>query len=93
MPLGRGIDASVWSSNFVSNEFGSALHISQVTLRFYNSTLFENNSAKSGGAIYLDQNSVIYVGDEALVQFVNNSATLYGGAIYLDLTLCISNGV
>ena len=88
-----GMDASVWSSNFVNNEFGSALHISQVTVQFYNSALFANNTSQSGGAIYLDQNSVIYVGDEALVQFVNNSTTLHGRAIYSDLTLCINNGI
>ena len=45
--LGCGVDVSMWSSKFVNNEFGSALHISQITVQFYNSTLFENNSAKS----------------------------------------------
>ena len=92
LPLGPGLFASVWSSYFVNNEFGSALHISQVVLLFCNFTLFESNIAQSGGAIYLDQNSLITIANESLVQFVNNSAILHGGAIYSDLTLCIDNG-
>ena len=91
--LGRDITVSVHSSSFVNNKVGSPLHISQVTLKFYNLTLFQNNSAESGAAIFADQNSLITVTDESFVQFVNNTALLHGGAIYSDLKNCFNNGI
>ena len=91
--FGRDVIASVCSSTFANNELGSALHISQITLVFCNSTLFQNNSAESGAAIYAEQNSLITVDDESLVKFVDNTVSLRGGAIYSDLTNCIHNGI
>ena len=90
---GYDVIVSLSSSSFVSNEFGSALHISQVALKFYNSTLFQSNSAEAGAAIYVDQNSIITITNESLVQFINNSASFRGGAIYSDLTNCFNNGI
>ena len=91
--FGRDVIASVCSSSFANNELGSALHISQITLVFCNSTLFQNNSAESGAAIYAEQNSLITVDDESLVKFVDNTVSLRGGAIYSDLSNCINNGI
>ena len=81
------------SSRFVNNQFGSALYVSQLILTLYNNTIFQNNSAKSGAAIYTDKNTQITAFDESLIQFVNNSASLRGGAIYTDLSNCFSNGI
>ena len=91
--FGRDIIVSVSSSRFANNKLGPTLHISQVTLEFYNSTLFQNNSAESGAAIFADYNALITVTDESFVQFVNNTASLRGGAIYADLKNCINNGI
>ena len=83
----------VHSSSFTNNKLGPALHISQLTLKFCNFTLFENNSAESGSAINADKNALITACDESLVQFVNNTASLRGGAIYNDLSNCFGNGI
>ena len=91
--LGRDVIVSVCSSSFDNNELGPALYISQVTLKFCNSTIFQNNSAESGAAIYVKKNSLITMDNKSLVQFVNNTSSLRGGAIYSDLSKCINNGI
>ena len=91
--LGHNVIVSMCSSSFLNNELGSALHISQVTLKFCSSILFQNNSAESGAAIYVDHNALITVMNESFVQFVNNTASLRGGAIYADFTNCFNNGI
>ena len=80
-------------SRFVNNQLGSVLHLSHVMLGFHDFTLFQNNSAEAGAAIFAEQNSLITVDDKSLVQFVNNIASLRGGAIYSDLSNCINNGI
>ena len=91
--LGRDVIVSVCLSSFDNNELGPALYISQVTLKFCNSTIFQNNSAESGAAIYVKKNSLITMDNKSLVQFVNNTSSLRGGAIYSDLSKCINNGI
>ena len=81
------------SASFVNNELGSALYISQIDIELCNFTLFQNNSARFGAAIYVDKNAQITVCDESLVQFINNTATLRGGAIYTDLSNCFTNRI
>ena len=91
--LGSDVVVSMSSSSFVNNQRGSALHISQLRLIFHSFTLFQNNSAVIGTAIYVEQNGFITVTDDTLVQFVNNIASLRGGAIYSDLANCYDNGI
>ena len=82
----------ITSSNFTSNKIGSALHITKCFLKFYSTSLFEHNSAKSGAAIYIARASQITVDDGSTVQFVNNTASLHGGAMYLNamiMVLCL----
>ena len=82
------------SSNFTGNKIGSALHITKCFLKFYSTTLFQDNSARSGAAIYIAQTSQITVDDGSTVQFINNSASLRGGAMYIDLTNnCYDRGI
>ena len=81
------------SSNFTSNSIGSALQIADCFLNFYSTTVFQNNTAKSGAAIYIAKTSQITVDDASSVHFVNNTASLYGGAMYIDLTKCYNHGV
>ena len=81
------------SSNFMGNKIGSALRVSNCFLKFYSSTLFHNNSARIGAALYILEGSQISVGDGATVQFINNTASLRGGAMYIDLTNCHDHGI
>ena len=84
----------ITSSNFTSNKIGSALRIGNCFLKFYSTTLFHDNSAKSGAAIYVAGSSEITVDDGSTVQFINNTASLCGGAMYIDLTNnCYDRGI
>ena len=85
--------AFITSSNFTGNKIGSALYITKCFLKFYSTSLFQHNSAKSGAAIYIAQASQITVDDGSTVQFVNNTASLHGGAMYIDLTKCYDHGI
>ena len=69
------------------NNMGTALHISMCMVEFHFYVLFENNTANTGGALYLEQGTQIYFeyGSSNILLFVNNIATQYGGAIYIDL--------
>ena len=91
--LSSDVVVSMSSSRFVNNQMGSGLHVSQLMLTFHNFTLFQNNLAVTGTAIYVDQNAFITVTDDSMVQFVNNIASLRGGAIYSDLSNCVNNGI
>ena len=89
----NNVTVLVNASRFVNNQLGSVLHLSHVMLEFHDFTLFQNNSAEAGAAIYVERNSLITVDDESLVKFVDNAASLRGGAIYSDLSNCINNGI
>ena len=81
------------SSNFTGNKIGSAIRVSKCFLNFYSSILFQNNFARSGAALYISEGSQINVDDGSSMQFINNTASLRGGAIYIDLTNCHDHGV
>ena len=84
---------SLEDTRFTNNN-GTALHLSNSQLTFYGCTFFENNTANSGAALYLEQGSQVYFGNKCDIQFVNNRATQYGGAIYINLpSTCLINGV
>lgn len=85
------VSVLISSSIFINNE-QSALRVSHLMLMFDNVT-FENNIADSGAALYTEQNAVITVNKESLVQFINNTAVLRGGAVYVDLSNCFNNGI
>ena len=81
------------SSIFVNNQIGSAMYVSHLMLTFDSYVLFQNNSAETGAAIYADHNSIIIATGKSELQFINNSASLRGGAIYSDLSNCFNNGI
>ena len=81
------------STNFMNNKIGSALRAAQCFLNFHSTTVFQNNSAKSGAALYVAERSQISMDDGSTVQFINNTASLRGGAIYIDLTNCHDHGI
>ena len=68
-----------------SNNKGTALHLFIFSLVFEGDTLFINNSATNGAAVYLEKVQFVSSDDNANVQFINNSADQKGGAMYIDL--------
>ena len=84
---------TIVSSNFTDNN-GNTLYPSNcnITLKGYSS--FNNNTAQSGSAIYFARNSQASIGDDSIVEFTNNVALLFGGAIYVDLPFnCLHQGI
>lgn len=79
-------DSLINNTNFTNNSayqgYGGAIYYktsnNSVNLRVYN-TIFLNNSASIGGAIYY-QNVKIFI--DSSTSFLNNSATAYGQSIY-----------
>ena len=79
----NNVDVTVNSSTFTDN-VASAIYLVNSNLRCVGTVIFANNTADNGGAIYLDQVSTLNA-EAANVQFINNSATEYGGAIRINL--------
>jgi len=73
------------SSQFINNT-GSCLFFSLSVITLSGNMLFKDNSAERGGAIYIDETSQIKVSDGAIIQFIDNLAVSYGGAIFVDLS-------
>ena len=68
--------------NFIDND-GSALAVVGAQVNFVGvSALFLNNSGLLGAGIATLGKASILVGDTTVMNFTNNSATQYGGAIY-----------
>ena len=74
------------TSTFINN-IGSSIYLSACNMEMSGILLFKNNTAENGGALYLKRGATVTIDDEASVQFIGNTATLNGGAIYVDL-LC-----
>ena len=81
----------VASSNFTRN-IGSCIYLSRSYLELAENTVFYNNTAEKGAALYIDQGTNVAI-MEGAIQFLSNSASL-GGAIFVDLSIvCLQNGV
>ena len=72
-----------------TNNVASSMYLSACQLGLSGIVLFKNNTAKNGGAMYVDQGTIVTIDDNTTVQFISNTATLNGGAIYVNL-LCNS---
>ena len=84
---------SIESSNFSGND-GSALHLSKCAVDFKGNSLFTDNTAQNGPSIYFAQNSQAVVGEHTKVEFANNFASLFGGAIHVNLPVnCLYQGI
>ena len=70
-----------------TNNVGNSMYLSSCNMKLSGNLLFKNNTADNGGAMYLNQGTSVTIEDEASVQFIGNTVTLNGGAIYMDL-LC-----
>ena len=73
------------STSEFTNNVASSMYLSSCNVKFLGTLIFRNGTAKSGGAMYLNQGSTVTIKDNTAVQFVANTAILNGGAIYVDL--------
>ena len=81
-------------STLFADNIGVSLHVVSYRLSLSDSVNFVNNSADNGAGLYIDQEAVVNIADEAVIQFTNNSAEKQGGAIFIDLTIgCPNHGV
>ena len=74
------------SVTFKTNYDGTALTAFHASIEFLENTsaTFENNTGHNGGAIALYASSFIRIQPDTGFQFTNNSATNFGGAIYVE---------
>ena len=80
-------DMRLGNSTFGNNK-DSVLHVILTRLVFEKGTVFINNIANSGAAIYFeDILSISPYNASADVQFINNSAVQTGGALYFNLAI------
>jgi len=75
---------TICSTSFTDNT-GSSMYLSACDLTFCGTVQFTNNTADNGAALFLEQQSTVSIEKGTTVSFINNSATEYGGAIYVDL--------
>ena len=86
--------ATVFISTFLVQFYGhitfmqnkeTALHLSAASVRLTNgsSLYFVENHGKNGGAVSMIARSVLYIGEDCDLQFINNSAVAKGGAFYV----------
>eukprot|EP00117_Sycon_ciliatum_P046489 scpid50351/ scgid3172/ len=62
----------------------SALAMLSSLVHMEGDMLFSNNMARTGGAISVVDESEITVAENSTIRFVSNSASLQGGAVYVD---------
>ena len=74
---------TVNGSNFTNNT-ATCIHLVQSQL-VCEDVVFANNIADNGAAVYIDEGSTVTMDGRGTVQFINNSAIEYGGAIYINL--------
>ena len=91
--VGSGHKIAIASSNFTSND-GPTLYLSNSNVELKGYSSFSNNTAQSGSAIYFAHNSQTSIGNDSTIEFTNNIALLYGGAVYVDLPFnCLHQGI
>jgi len=69
------------------NNLGTAVYLENSNLKFGKGfTLFENNTAEHGAALYLDLKSRVTFDANSTVSFSSNEARRYGGAIFCSVS-------
>ena len=61
----------------------TAIALNSAYLNLYGNILFENNTARLGGAMKINEASLIFIHNGTQVSFINNRAEEKGGAIYV----------
>ena len=90
----RGSTSIIFANNIA--ESGGAVSIvqSNISISTHSLSIFVNNSAKgNGAAIYLSDNFTAMFSDGSDIMFSNNTATIYGGAIYGEISGAFQNKV
>ena len=78
-------EVEIIDSTFKSNTGSNTIIISKSKVVFRGQVVFENNtSTTDGGALHLDESSLLYFKPNTHVLFTNNRASQRGGAIYVD---------
>ena len=85
------IGSTVTGSHFVSNSPHGAIEGENGILLLQGYITFEKNTGVNGGAISLSNNVSVYLFDNCKVDFLQNVATEYGGAIYNNGKLITHN--
>ena len=75
---------SGYGSQFIGNSPQGAIQGLSGNLHIYGDVLFRNNTGESGGAIGLLYNAHLYFYTDCNVIFDGNTASTYGGAIYIQ---------
>ena len=78
---------TILNNSTFSNNKGTALYLIIPEFKLEGNTLFVNNSATNGAAIYLKEVHAVSFDDNAIVKFINNSAEQKGGAMYFNLSV------
>jgi len=82
----RSANLLVQNCTFKDN-LGTAVYLINSGLKFGKGfTLFENNTAEHGAALYLDLKSRVIFDTSSMVLFSNNEARRYGGAIFCSVS-------
>ena len=77
-----------------ANNSGTAVYITLgQTLNITGNVTCENNISEDGGAIYLDDSSIVHFSKFSRVMFTNNIATRYGGAIFVYVSNCSTTSI
>ena len=85
-------EVEIINSTFYSNTGSHTIVIFKSKIIFRSQIVFENNtSTTDGGALHLDDSSLLHFEPNTRVLFANNRASQRGGAIYVDDTKIESN--
>ena len=80
-------EVEIINSTFHSNTGSHTMILSKSKVIFRDQVVFKNNTSfTDGGAIHLDESSVLHFKPNTTVLFTNNKALQRGGAIYVDDT-------
>ena len=77
---------SLINCTFTGNN-STAIALNSAYLNLYGNILFENNTARLGGAMKINEASLVFIHNGTHVSFINNRAEERGGAIYVK-TYC-----
>ena len=74
----------IGSMSLFQNNHGSVIRATDTIVKLSGHMTFLNNNAANGGAIQITGKSRLYFMLDANIYFINNSALLFGGAIYAN---------
>ena len=78
-------EVMIINSTFDSNVGLRTVTVHRSTVVFEGQVVFQNNtSTRDGGALYLDENSLLHFKKDTVITFTNNTAAQRGGAIFVE---------